>query len=944
MVRFLLCLITLPALVYCTAQSSSDSSYFDELYDSINANISNGNVQQNLMDYPLFVKEAAFQALNCHQKGKIFHRIGVSYYLEDQENEAITLFRDSALVQWTDCQGINATERANTLYNIGICYQYLGKVEAAKKYLDESLLIFEQDQDYPPYNLANKYQGIAAFYRDNYNPFRAELYYQNALNIYEEMEGTELDQFYILNDFLLMSMDFRKYEMAKGYFERALRLSEKAKEEIDDIDLCILYQNAGIIHYELGELDQAMQKSRFAMQLIDSVDYPDLYTNGVEKIALINGNLGQFEKAIEALDRLIAVRRQNQNNSDGKINLAYAYENMSEVYLKKKEFDKAQEWIDRAIEQMMVQVVYDNHQLPIIKSSIPLKRLDLIRMLDIKSQVFQEAYQTQESPDLLEKSLTLHAKIDTLINQAIFTFQFEKSQLNFVELVQQYYGNAVTNVLKLYDVTKKNAYLELAYQYTSKTKAFLLQNRLRETDAFASVASKEMIQKEQQLVQRIFDLQEQIGTNVSAADSLLRAYTEAQRALENFLSEIEAREPLYYQQKYAFVTPPVVNDIQEKLPRDLAVLEFFYSSDFIYSFWITKDRFFVNRTIRDDTFDASLTEYIDQCHDPAIPFNRELGEKLYQKLLQPGLQDVQGDISRLCILSDGQLHNLSFESLPTGESGKNWLIESYGIFYAYSTGLSLVNPENKTFETPYLGFATQYSADISQKLKQRKLLFGTENLAQLTLSNSEIERASALLGGNYYLDKEASRANFLKQAPGAKILHFSLHGLVDFEDPLRSCILFDDHHSDFILSAADLYVNRTNADLVVLSACHSADGKIYNGEGVQGMSKAFMVSGTKNVLSSLWSASEVSSLDLMTSFFEQVKGGLSYDKALHQAKLKYLSSARPSQQHPFYWSNFILIGTIQPAVSPFFSIKNTGLLALIILLIVGAGIWMLRRN
>ena len=136
-----------------------------------------------------------------------------------------------------------------------------------------------------------------------------------------------------------------------------------------------------------------------------------------------------------------------------------------------------------------------------------------------------------------------------------------------------------------------------------------------------------------------------------------------------------------------------------------------------------------------------------------------------------------------------------------------------------------------------------------------------------------------------------------------------------------------------MLSASDLFTHKINADLVILSACHSANGKIYLGEGVQGMSKAFLLSGAQNILSSLWSASEASSLEIMTSFLENVRDGVPNDLALHQAKLDYLAKSRPSQRHPFYWANFIIIGELNSDKVSFLSFEK--LPVILLLIIVG---------
>ena len=176
----------------------------------------------------------------------------------------------------------------------------------------------------------------------------------------------------------------------------------------------------------------------------------------------------------------------------------------------------------------------------------------------------------------------------------------------------------------------------------------------------------------------------------------------------------------------------------------------------------------------------------------------------------------------------------------------------------------------------------------------------------------EIKRGATIFSGEQYLGENATVDNFYKYSELADIIHLSLHGLVDEDDPGRSCIIFDDRKENFVLSALDLYSHKINADLVILSACHTASGRIYSGEGVQGMSKAFLLSGARNILSSLWSASEVSSLEIMTSFLKNVRVDKSKDLALHKAKLAYLATVEPNLRHPFYWSNFILLGELEP--------------------------------
>ena len=101
---------------------------------------------------------------------------------------------------------------------------------------------------------------------------------------------------------------------------------------------------------------------------------------------------------------------------------------------------------------------------------------------------------------------------------------------------------------------------------------------------------------------------------------------------------------------------------------------------------------------------------------------------------------------------------------------------------------------------------------------------------------------------------------------------------------------------------------KLNADLVTLSACRTGLGKLVNGEGVLGLTRAFLYAGTRSVLASLWNVNDTATAQLMTAFYRNLKRGLSKDEALRQAKLELLHGKQPSWRHPYFWASFVLIG------------------------------------
>jgi tetratricopeptide (TPR) repeat protein len=111
--------------------------------------------------------------------------------------------------------------------------------------------------------------------------------------------------------------------------------------------------------------------------------------------------------------------------------------------------------------------------------------------------------------------------------------------------------------------------------------------------------------------------------------------------------------------------------------------------------------------------------------------------------------------------------------------------------------------------------------------------------------------------------------------------------------------------TDGYLRMSDVMDLKMNADIVALTACQSGLGKRTAGEGTMGMGRAFQYVGARSVLMSLWSVSQYTSVELVTSFFRNMKNG--------KGKVEALAAARTELRqrgfdHPFFWAPFILVG------------------------------------
>jgi CHAT domain-containing protein len=150
-----------------------------------------------------------------------------------------------------------------------------------------------------------------------------------------------------------------------------------------------------------------------------------------------------------------------------------------------------------------------------------------------------------------------------------------------------------------------------------------------------------------------------------------------------------------------------------------------------------------------------------------------------------------------------------------------------------------------------------------------------------------------------------------------RILHFATHGVLDETNPLYSYIMLypttSESGEDGLLEAREIMKMDLKADLAVLSACETANGRISRGEGVIGMSWALFVAGCPTSVVSQWSVEARSTATLMINFHRAllslnqgsgpVKGAA---EALRQAALSMLRTE--GMERPALWAGFIVMG------------------------------------
>jgi CHAT domain-containing protein len=188
------------------------------------------------------------------------------------------------------------------------------------------------------------------------------------------------------------------------------------------------------------------------------------------------------------------------------------------------------------------------------------------------------------------------------------------------------------------------------------------------------------------------------------------------------------------------------------------------------------------------------------------------------------------------------------------------------------------------------------------------------NLPSLPRTRDEVEYIASLIPkerAHLYLGKDSTERAFKHENLSKyKWIHLATHSLVDELHPDRSAVVLTsegDLSEDGLLHATEVMELDLDCDLVVLSACESGRGRLSSGEGIIGLSRAFLIAGARSVVVSQWPVSDISTAQLMKDLYQYLVKGTGTPVALREAKLQMLNSGTETR-HPFYWAPFVSIG------------------------------------
>jgi CHAT domain-containing protein/tetratricopeptide (TPR) repeat protein len=807
--------------------------------------------------------------------------LGSAYAYEGNQLEALEIFKRTAdLAREID----NRKGLSRALNNISGVLGNLGRYEESLSYMYQCMDVARELGDLPmQYTVLTN---IGRLYMATGEPDKAEAPLLESLRIGRDLKHSDLvsNPSKVATEMSLMFLggmeaEREHYQVALKYFDQVRESRpDSAQTQVE------LLNSIAFAHQRLGEYQKAAEVLQESIPIAEKAHTADLATV-LSNLGEAQESLGQLEGALGTENRALSTFRGFGTNT-------------------------GQEW------QIERRIGHIDHALS----------------------------RNEEALSHYENSL--HA-LEYLRTVALNT---EAGRAGFAALSRAVYAETCD---LLVDLHRESEALEVAER--GRARAFLDMLALSRT-GLADELTPEQRKREDGILAHISAVQKNLWKENIPTDEekkLKAELTSAEDDLETFHVEVRHSNPRYASIEYP--EPVNVSNVQKDLLDAQTVLVEFLLGEKRSLVWVaSKDKLTVGvlpprKEIEDEVsaYRKSLTGRISALTlAGSLAEIEPAGKKLYSSLLQP-VENALVGARTLVIVSDGALGYLPFETLilpaprsASGEARPSYLLEKFAIVYGPSASALLtvkgMNREQAKPPKTILAFGdpivdapplpakngaeatrsaspqpvSKPDATVADEYAERGFSF-----SRLPYTRSEVLGISNLYAANQrqvYLGEQAREETVkTEKLQDYRYIHFASHGFIDETQPSRSGILFSrDSHStdDGVLQMGEIMRLKMNADLVTLSACSTGLGKLVNGEGILGLTRAFFYAGARNVTVSLWNVNDSATATLMKAYYQSLNRGLPNSAALRQAKLALLRGSNPSWRHPYFWAPFVLIG------------------------------------
>ncbi len=871
-------------------------------------------------------------ALGLYRIGSIHDHLGEPQKALDFYDRALSIYQsihDQSMV-------------GAALGNIGVIHNNLGDPWKALDFFNRALEIKRVVHD--PNGEATLLNNIGLTYSHLDEKQKALGFYNQALPIYRNLndrsgEGTTL------NNIGALYGDLGEYQKALGYLEQVLQIKRAAGARVGE---AITLNNIGVVYGYLGEHQKSLEYYNQALPLsrgARSTESTTLTNIGRAYVAT-----GDYRKALDFYSQSLPL----QQASGDRLGMAVTFLGMGRAYHGLGDFAKALDFYNQSLQ--IRRAISDRGGGAIMLYNVAAAQRDLNNLDEARAQI-EAGLQIIES---------LRAEVALRSLRASYLASVQNYYELGVDILMRLHNQRPSEgfaaaALQMSERGRARTLLELLAEShvdirQGAPSALIERERLLQQSLAAKAAaqtrllggkhSPEQAATAAREIDALTTEYEQVQAQIRGASPRYAALTQpAPLSLKEIQTEVLDPDTLLLEyslgkeKSYLWaVTPASIRSFE--LPKRAEIEK---AAQRVYKILIAHSQFAPGETPEQRRRRLDLAE----AEFPAA------SAALSQILLGPVASQLGS--KRLLVVSEGALQYVPFAALPLpqrrGDEDAKRQISSLPAAYtplivehevvslqsasvikalrretggreAASKAIAvLADPVFQSDDPRIVTSAGSLSAAAEEArsvadARRSAAESGVGDFARLRFSRQEadeIMRLAPVDKSFKALDFAASRATVTgADLSQYRIVHFATHGLINNLHPELSGVvlsLVDEQGrpQDGFLRLYDVYNLKLRADLVVLSACQTALGKEYRGEGLVGLTRGFMYAGAPRVVASLWRIDDRASAELMKRFYQGMLGQeLSPAAALRAAQVSMCKDKR--WQAPHYWAAFTFQG------------------------------------
>ncbi len=889
----------------------------------------NFDVAEDYCQKSLFIRERLNDNMGIAES---LSSIGAIHYMRGNNSKAMDYLKRSLALreELKDEEGI-----ASSLNFIGLVELELRNSESAEAYFKKSLVLKERLGDKAGIVIIQSALGALQYHQSNYE--EALGYYQKSLKAAEEV-GNTIMQSWIFGSIGQAYHSLGQNSRALDSYQKSLELCKQTGAQSQ---MAYILDLMGSVHYSQGNYEVAFEFHKKALHITETLKDKKGSANSLWNLGSVYEMQEEYPKALEYYQKSLAIK----DAVEDRYSISLLLNQIAVVQNKMGNLDLAMKSLERSL--AISEAINNKHATIEALSSlsgIQFEKGNYPEALDFADRSVRLAKTVGARP-LLWRSLTNLSKAYNAMNDPVKAIHSLEDAIHIIETLridvaggeqeqQRFFENKVTPYHMIVDfLIQKNEKETEAFVYAERAKARALLDVLQSGRATITGAmTRAELQQEHELNRKLSSLNQQVHQarlSNQADEMRLKELTvsleKARFNMEEFRSTIYASHPELKVQR-GEVEVITTEKLNRLLPDSVgAFLEYVVTPEKTFLFVISKTENETQVFTKVYTINVKRTDLSSRIYN----FQRQMASRapqfrteaaaLHDLLIAPA-EAILKTKRNLVIVPDDVLWELPFQALLSSEG--RYLLEDYSLFYVPSLTVlnEMKNLKKKKTDSLSINLFAMGNPTLGTKTREQVTqVYRNANLDPLPEAEKEVRELEKLYGdeqSTIYLGADAREDRIKNEAALYNFIHLATHGLLNDSSPMYSQILLaqsSGQEEDGLLEAWEILNLKLNADLVVLSACDTALGKVGRGEGMIGLTWALFVAGVPTTVVSQWTVDSGSTTELMIQFHRELRSKLSDSSsttpvpdALRVAALNLLRTDQ--YRHPFYWAPFVVIG------------------------------------